>query len=73
MGHMYVPCIKRKHMLYKYYPPTEYTYDALQKGYFFFNKVSRQNDPYDASFKLLQADFLLEDLRRKGLPDKRRK
>lgn len=56
-------------MIYKYYPPTRYTYEALQEGYFFFNKVSRQNDPYDASFKLIQANFLLNEFKIQGLPD----
>lgn len=55
-------------MIYKYYPPTRYTYEALQEGYFFFNKVSRQNDPYDASFKLLQSNCLLDRLKKQGLP-----
>ena len=58
-----------KIMIYKYYPSNNYTYEALEEGYFYFNKVSRQNDPFDASFKLLQANFLLDELKRKGLPD----
>lgn len=49
-------------MVYKYYPPTCYTCDALLKGYFFFNKASKQNDPYDTSFKLIQSETLLKKL-----------
>lgn len=41
-------------MIYKYYPPTNYSFDALQKGYFYFSKVSKLNDPFDASFKLVR-------------------
>ena len=50
-------------MIYKYYSPTDYAYDALEKGYLFFNKVSRQNDPSDASFKLLQADYIKDSIK----------
>lgn len=49
-------------MVYKYYPSNCYTCDALTKGYFFFNKAAKQNDPYDTSFKLLQSDYLLQNL-----------
>lgn len=41
-------------MVYKYYSPTEYNFDALSKGYFFFSKVSKLNDPFDCSFKLIE-------------------
>ena len=41
-------------MVYKYYSPTEYNFDALIKGYFFFSKVSKLNDPFDCSFKLIE-------------------
>lgn len=39
--------------VYKYYPPRQHHFDALKNGYFFFCKVSKLNDPYDASFDLL--------------------
>lgn len=41
-------------MVYKYYSPTEYNFDALSKGYFFFSKVYKLNDPFDCSFKLIE-------------------
>lgn len=41
--------------VYKYYPPQRYSFDALTKGYFYFCKVSKLNDPYDASFDLIQS------------------
>lgn len=42
-------------IVYKYYPPTDYTFDALSKQYFFFSKVEKLNDPYDSSFKLISS------------------
>jgi len=51
-------------VVYKYYPPTEYTKDALLNGYFFFCKAKSQNDPFEASFKLVNnpifRDYLIE-------------
>ncbi len=51
-------------VVYKYYPPTEYTKDALLKGYFFFCKAKSQNDPFEASFKLVNnpefRDYLIK-------------
>lgn len=49
-------------MVYKYYPPSCFTCDALTNGYFFFCKASKQNDPYDMSFKLLKSNFILQNL-----------
>lgn len=49
-------------MIYKYYPPTDNTFDALIKKYFFFNKAAKQNDPFDTSFSLLQSKIMLEAL-----------
>ena len=54
-------------IVYKYYPPTRYTKDALLKNYFFFNKVSKQNDPYDASFKLIQSPRYIDALLNKSM------
>ncbi len=54
-------------IVYKYYPCNEYTWDALLKGYFFFNKVSKQNDPYDTSFKLIQSPNYIEKLINVGM------
>ncbi len=51
-----------KRIVYKYYPMSEYTKDALTKGYFFFNKSTYQNDPFDCSFRLLQSETLLRRL-----------
>ena len=45
-------------MIYKYYPPTDYTFDALCNRYFFFSKVSKLNDPFDSSFKLIKGTKL---------------
>ena len=53
--------------VYKYYPPTRYTMDALLNNYFFFNKVSKQNDPYDASFKLIQSPQYIDALLGQGM------
>ena len=41
---------------------SDYTKDALTKGYFFFNKSTYQNDPFDCSFRLLQSETLLRRL-----------
>ena len=41
--------------VFKYYPPCEYHFEALLEGYFFFCKVSKLNDPFDASFDLIQT------------------
>ena len=49
-------------MIYKYYPPTCYTCDALSRGYFYFNKASVQNDPFEMSLKVLQSKTLLKAL-----------
>lgn len=49
-------------MIYKYYPPTSYTCDALSRGYFYFNKASVQNDPFEMSLKVLQSKSLLKAL-----------
>lgn len=51
-----------EHIVYKYYPMLEYTKDALTNGYFFFNKSTYQNDPFDCSFRLLQSEILLRRL-----------
>lgn len=40
-------------MIYKYYAPTPYNFDAIEKGYFFFSKAKTLNDPFDASFRLV--------------------
>lgn len=53
---------KRNNMVYKYYSSNCYTCDALTKGYFFFNKAAKQNDPYDTSFKLIRSEILLKEL-----------
>lgn len=49
-------------IVYKYYPWNEFTVDALNKGYFFFCKAAKQNDPYDCSFKLIEGTQLAKHL-----------
>lgn len=49
-------------MIYKYYPPANFTFEALTKRYFFFNKAAKQNDAFDISFSLLQSKIMLEAL-----------
>lgn len=39
--------------LYKYYAPTDYNFDALENGYWFFNKFGHANDPFDCDINLL--------------------
>lgn len=43
---------------YKYYPANNYSFDAIKNKYFFFNKMSLQNDPYDASLSLIPKETL---------------
>ena len=49
-------------IVYKYYPPTDYTFDALCNRYFFFSKVGKLNDPYDSSFNLIKGSRLANNL-----------
>ncbi len=53
-------------MVYKYYPPTDYTFDALCGEYFFFSKVRKLNDPYDTSFNLIRGSKLSKRLIAEG-------
>lgn len=53
-------------IVYKYYPPTDYTFDALENGYFFFSKAAKLNDPFDCSFKLITGFDLTQELIRRG-------
>ena len=46
--------------VFKYYPPCDYHFDALLAGYFFFCKVLKLNDPFDASFDLIQSPSLIK-------------
>lgn len=50
---------------YKYYSESDYNFEALEEKYFFFCKVSKQNDPYDSSFKLMQSENVLNALKGK--------
>lgn len=54
-------------MIYKYYPLNYYTIDALVHQYLYFNKVSLQNDPYDASGKLIKGSELEKQLLQRNL------
>lgn len=47
-------------MLYKYYSPLQHNFEAVINGQFYFSKVSKLNDPFDANFKLVEPfkDFL---------------
>ena len=46
--------------VYKYYSPQSYNFEALSENYFYFCKVSKLNDPYDASFDLIQSPQFLK-------------
>lgn len=39
--------------LYKYFPLTEYSLDALEKGYFYLNNPKDFNDPFDCNYNLI--------------------
>lgn len=41
-------------LIYKYYAPNDYNFDALEQQYFFFNKAQFANDPFDCNPKLLE-------------------
>lgn len=43
----------KKYSLYKYYAPTDYNFEALEKGYWFFSKFGHANDPFDCDINLL--------------------
>lgn len=49
-------------IVYKYYSNIEYNFDALKNHYFWFSKVSKLNDPFDSSSKLLQPSCFRENL-----------
>lgn len=51
--------------VYKYYSSQPYNFEALIEGYFYFCKVSKLNDPYDASFDLLQSPNFLKFIKPK--------
>jgi hypothetical protein len=63
--------------LYKYYPLTEYSLDALEKAYFYLNNPKDFNDPFDCNYNLItenQRDLqdweyvpLLNDVVNKGI------
>ena len=41
--------------VYKYYSPADYNFEAIEKGYLFFSKAEKLNDPFDVSLKLINA------------------
>lgn len=49
-------------IVYKYYSPEQYNFDALKNHYFWFSKVSKLNDPFDSSLKLLRPSCFRENL-----------
>ena len=49
-------------IVYKYYSPEQYNFDALKNHYFWFSKVSKLNDPFDSSSKLLRPSCFRENL-----------
>lgn len=55
--------------VYKYYSPQTYNFEALIEGYFYFCKVSKLNDPYDASFDLIQSPNFKEKILPKLAPN----
>jgi hypothetical protein len=48
--------------VYKYYSPVAHNFEAIKEGYFFFCKVSKLNDPFDASYDLIQSSKFKEML-----------
>ena len=50
--------INDKHVIHKYYPPTEYSIDALINHYFWFSKREFQRKKID-EVKLSNKDFEL--------------
>lgn len=45
-------------MIYKYYSPRDYNFEALENGYFFFSKAKYLNDPFDTSFNLVSEKII---------------
>lgn len=45
-------------MIYKYYSPERYNFDALENEYFFFSKAKYLNDPFDTSFNLVSEKII---------------
>lgn len=43
----------KKYNLFKYYAPTKYNFDALERGYWFFSKFGHANDPFDCDARIL--------------------
>lgn len=53
-------------MVYKYYSPVDYNFNAIREKYFFFCKVGKQNDPFDTSYSLINSSKLKNDMVRMG-------
>ncbi len=53
-------------MVYKYYSPAVYNFNAIREKYFFFCKVGKQNDPFDTSYSLMNSSKLKNDMVRMG-------
>jgi len=51
---------------FKYYSPVDYNFDAIEKSYFFFSKVSKLNDLFDCSADLLLCTNQFSFLNEKG-------
>ena len=55
--------------VFKYYPPTDYNFDAIEKHYFYFSKAKRLNDPYDMSLKLINLSPQFKNLSKRLFPN----
>ena len=56
-------------IVYKYYSPASYNFDAIEKGYFYFSKAEKLNDPFDVSLKLINASPNFKALIRRLFPN----
>ena len=61
-------------MLYKYYTPKDYNFDALMKKYFWFSMASTENDPNECDVRWLDEDIypfdgLSEEYKKKMFAD----
>lgn len=55
--------------VYKYYSPADYNFDAIEKGYFFFSKAEKLNDPFDVSLKLINESTKFKALVERLFPN----
>ena len=48
--------------IYKFYAPTEYSFDALEKRYFWFSNPRYLNDPFDCNYDSFQSSNVFKNL-----------